>query len=125
MKLKRIGFFRELRHGLSTGPSLRDSIRNGKQSSDAARIAAYLQKGTVFIACPGVVKDVLKKEGGPVIGSPHIRTDGVWAWPSDLAYYVTHYNVALPREFVEHIEGNGWQPPPAESIQLANLELED
>jgi len=124
MKLKRLGFFRELRHGLPTGPCLRETIQEGKQQADTARIAAYLQSGKIFIACPGLVRDVLK-EGGPFIGSPHIRTDGVWAWPSDLVYYVTHYSVALPREFLEHMERHGWRLPPAEHIPLASLELED
>ena len=40
-----------------------------------------------------------------------VRTDGAWAWPGDLAYYVRTYAVPLPPTFVEHMAANGWHPP--------------
>lgn len=124
MKLKRVGFFRELRHGLPNDPSLCEAVTESKPPYDVSRVVAYLQKGTLFVASPGIVRDVLK-EGGPIIGAPHIRSDGVWAWPSDFAYYVTHYQVALPQDFVDHMERNGWQPPSEEVIRLETLEMDE
>jgi hypothetical protein len=32
------------------------------------------------------------------------RTDGEWVWPTGLSHYVKVHNVALPREFIDHIE---------------------
>jgi hypothetical protein len=124
MILKRVGFFRELRHGLPSGPSLREAVRASRTTAEIPRIVSYLESGALFIACPGLVRDALE-ECGQVIGSPHVRTDGVWAWPSDLPYYVRRYRVELPKEFVKHMEENGWQPPSFDRAQLADFRLED
>jgi hypothetical protein len=123
MKLKRTGFFREMRHGLQTDPSLVEAAKTAKPFDDVSRVVAYLQNGTLFIASPGIVKDVLN-EGGKVIGAPHVRTDGVWTWPSDFAYYVKHYGINVPQDFLEHMERNQWQPRTLQAAELKSLEIE-
>lgn len=118
--LKVVGFFRELPHGLANEPSLKNAIRDtaGEHEEDVVR---YLESGVVFIASPGIVRDVLN-ERGP-IGSGTVHTDGVWAWPDDLAYYVSHYHVALPKDFVAHAERNHWKAPEISRQQLRLLAL--
>jgi hypothetical protein len=80
-----------------------------------------LRCGVLFIACPGVVRDVLSKSES-IIGCAHILTDGVWAWPEDLAHYVSRYHVRLPSAFVEHVRLNQWTVP--NGIRVEGLSLE-
>jgi hypothetical protein len=84
------------------------------------RIVHYLENGHLYIGCPGTVVDVLSSDEN-IIGSPNILTDGEWAWPEDLAYYVSKYNVPVPEMMVATMERNGWSV--ANEIELAKLEL--
>ena len=118
MKLRRLGFFRELRHGDPDGPSLRESI--GAQRADEELIARYLEQGHVLIGCPGVVGDVLSNDPAPV-AAMHILTDGTWVWPGDLPCYVRKYHVALPEAFVEHVRNREFRHLP--SIDPSSLEF--
>ena len=118
MKLKQVGFFKELHHGSPDGGSLEASASDSKQESQK-EILDYLNSGEVVVASPGLVKDVLDG-GNKIIGSANILTDGVWAWPQDLIYYVETYNVRLPLEFVSHISGNNWTVP---DVDVTAVEL--
>ena len=95
--LKAVGFFRELAHGDSNGARLAD-LRRKEASTEEARVVEYLRKGVSLIVSPGVVYDVINGSGP--IGTGGILTDGEWAWPDDLSYYVETYHVALPADFV-------------------------
>ncbi len=119
-KLRRFGFFRELGHGDPGGESLR-SLVSDEPLSHATEIASYLSQGEVLIACPGIVHDVLDPDK-PVIGPPDILTDGEWAWPRDLLYYVSKYNVRIPEELEQWMESNRWELR-KETLDLANVEL--
>jgi hypothetical protein len=119
-KLRRAGFFRELRHGFPDGPSLRDSIpKSGAKA--AAPLVEYLSNAPVLLFTRGVVRDLLEPD--TVIGPPHIRTDGEWCWPSDLAYYVGKYNCRLPEEFASHMKARNWHPPLDEEVKFEEIEL--
>jgi hypothetical protein len=108
-KVRRVGFFRELRHGHKEGPSLRDAVRAWARE-DEGGIVAYLRGCPVLIASPGRAKDVLDPGGGRA-GTGSVKTDGVWAWPDDLPHYVERYHVELPAEFLAHISARKYQVP--------------
>jgi hypothetical protein len=119
-QLKKAGFFRELRHGAADGPSLRESIpKSGPKT--AAPLVAYLKNAPILFATPGVVEDILAP--GTEIGPPHIRTDGVWCWPSDLAHYVEHYACRLPDEFAAHIKARNYRPPLDEEVDFEEIQF--
>jgi hypothetical protein len=120
VKLRRVGFFRELRHGQPDGPELRSLVSDTPQASED-RILQYLRSGVLFIATPAFVEDVLAP--GNRIGSPHIFTDGVWAWPGDLAYYVAKYHARLPVEFVAHMDAQDFAAPTEDSVSVEQLEF--
>jgi hypothetical protein len=105
-KLKKVGFFRELRHGDSDGPLLKEAISKDR-SENIEKILNYLHNGHFFIMAPSVVTDVLSDEKKE-IGILAIQTDGVWAWPSDLTYYADKYGVSLPDEFIKLMANRGW-----------------
>jgi hypothetical protein len=117
-RLIRVGFYRELKHGESTGPSLRESVQP-KASADQAKVVGYLKSGKVYLATPGIVKDVLDPKAG-VIGSPNIMTDGKYAWPADFTYYVEKHHAKPPEDLVAHMAANKWAVP---NVDVKALEL--
>lgn len=117
-KLIRVGFFHEMKHGEPGGPSLAAARADAPPPHQKA-IAAYLAAGHVYIATPGLAKDVL--DGKTVIGPPHYLTDGTYVWPGDLPYYVRTYNVRLPAAFVEHAMAHGFTMPA--SVDRSVLQL--
>jgi hypothetical protein len=121
MKLRRLGFFRELRHGDLDGPSLKDLVQP-QADYDVRPVAKYLHTAPVMYTHFGLVQDVLNPAQS-YIGPVDIRTDGVWVWPEDLAYYVERYYVVLPLEFLEHVRLRMYHPPTEDEINSAELEL--
>ena len=120
MRVRHLGFFSDLPHGISSEPRVQSLIADSPLN-DESRLVKYLNDGELFIASPGVVHDVLS-DSDTVIGSADILTDGVWAWPRDLSYYVSRYHVHLPEDFVEHARRNRWVIP--NGIQLEALIFE-
>ena len=84
---------------------------------------AYVSSGRLYVASAGVVADYYVPAGQP-IGSGDILTDGVWAWPDDLPYYIRHYHVALPEDFVSQMRANHWHVPELGPGELSALSLE-
>lgn len=117
-ELQRTGFFREMPHGEPTDPSLA-AARNAAPTPHEARVIAYLDAGHVLQPASGPTHDVLATN--TEIGWPHIRTDGRFAWPADLAHYVRTYHVRLSGAFIEHMLASGWAVP--DDIDLATLTL--
>ena len=105
-RLRRVGFFRELRHGDPDGPSLAQ-VRRDQPQPHEPEIVAYLRAAPVLIAAPGPIRDVFDPEGD-YIGTPSVHSDGLWCWPGDLATYVERYHLALPAAFLEHLVARGW-----------------
>ena len=118
-KLKQAGYFRELDHGSRDGGSLTDSIKTAPQDNEMA-IVAYLKTGDTFVVSPCLIYDVIDPKH-PVICGLAVRTDGVWEWPSDLAYYVEHYHVNLPAEFLANMKYNYWVVTPIPEQDLIKI----
>lgn len=121
MKLKKIGFFKELAHGLDDGESLKDNILNKPQAYED-KIINYLKSGIIYCNSPGLIMDVLTKND-KIIGNLNILTDGVWLWPSDLSYYVEQYHVKINEDFVDHMKKTNWTMIKLEEINWIKLEL--
>lgn len=121
MTLQRYGFFKELEHGEEDGGELA-SLRGTSEydSTLKEKVVSYLDSGELLIACPGLARDVLS-DTNEMAGSPDILTDGQWAWPGDLAYYVRNYDVPVSIEMLQTMQSNGWKIPVIEDV--ATLEL--
>jgi hypothetical protein len=115
--VKRIGFFADLHHGSADEHSLTELI--GRLDQDTAdNTAKYLSAGTSILPTMGTrCVDVLSDDKDD-IGRLEIRSDGEWAWPSDLPFFVAKYRVGLPQAFIEHARDRDWRPP-----QLSEEEL--
>lgn len=121
MQVRHVGFFSDLPHGIPSEPTLRSAI-GGDPFDDEVKLIEYLVNGALFIASPGIVRDILSEQA-PVIGSADILTDGVWVWPRDLAYYVRQYQVRLPNDFVEHARTHHWMIPPDIPVETLTFEV--
>lgn len=114
-----VGFFRELKHGRADGPSLREAMRDSGKPGES-RIAAYLRAAPILLQALGPVTDVFEPNGD-YLCAPNIHTDGTYAWPEDLAYYVERYHVALPPDFLAHLAALKWQAP--RDVDISTIEL--
>lgn len=121
MKLNRVGFFRELKHGDKLGISLKKAVRD-ISSENEDKVVEYLDNGVALCVTAGLVSDVLDESKG-IIRNLEILTDGMWAWPSDLSYYVKFYHIELDKSFIEHIKKKGWAMPDKKDIDLSRLEM--
>lgn len=121
MTLQRYGFFKDLEHGDEDGGELA-SLRGtaGYEPILKEKVIGYLDSGELLIACPGLARDVFSDKN-EMAGSPDILTDGQWAWPGDLAYYVRKYDVPVSVEMLRTMQSNGWKIPVIEDV--ASLEL--
>ena len=69
------------------------ALRGRRGSQNKEQVVAYLRSGTTLVYSPGRDDDVL--DSNKSSGSASVATDGVYAWPRTLAYYVETYDVEL------------------------------
>ncbi|MBQ6661407.1 MAG: hypothetical protein IJM57_08325 [Lachnospiraceae bacterium] len=107
MKLKTVGFYKEMSQGRETDKSIYECLHKEKDCN-IEKICSYLNQGIAFIVSPGNLQDVIRPENG-ISGVATAYTDGEWLWPGDLSYYVRKYALKLPEQFVETMQKNGWK----------------
>jgi hypothetical protein len=101
-----VGFFREMGHDDSGAPSLVDSRgKRGPEHKD--KVVAYLRAGRMRSFSPGYADDFF--DPTKTAGTRSTRTDGTYAWPDYLAYYVERYDVALPKDFERFMKARSWR----------------
>lgn len=122
MVIERAGFFKELRHGEPTGPSLVSAVGR-LQAADPEVVAHYLEKGTTLSATGTVVDDALEP-ANRAVAALEVATDGRWIWPRDLAYYVHVYQVEVPQALLDIIAVSGGSPPVLTHDELVRVEDE-
>jgi hypothetical protein len=114
--------YRELadrRKDLANLPSLKDAA-SAQPHVDQDKIVNYLRTGPNFSAMGKVVGDVLNPSEKVTL-FPGTNTDGLYLWPTELAYYVQKYHVRLPQAFVDRMASLQWQPPPKTAIDWHGL----
>ena len=116
--MKLAGNFVELGWDDVGAPSL-EKMKGQRALPNKSEVVAYLRAGAAFIVSPGYDEDYFEPSRVAAVGT--IRTDGEYAWPSSLAFYVEMYDVALAPEFEAHMQRNQWRVPPG--IDPRSLEL--
>jgi hypothetical protein len=99
---------RYIEFGYEDGRSL-VAERGKARYGDKKAVLAYLAQGKLRIASPGVIPDPFAP--GKLSDSYSILTDGHFAWHQALGYFVDHYDIPLPAEFLEHMSKNRFQVP--------------
>jgi len=118
-KLKKFGFFRNKKQNakLELLELKRDIPHDMEQN-----ILHYLKGGVVIAVIVGIDEDFLAPQQTRIGLPPIVRTDGTWAWTSDVVYYVEKYHIQLPDDFLTHMARNNWQCPRVANTN--NLELD-
>lgn len=116
MALRRAGLFRELRHGMSTGPSLVEG--RGVLDLELRSLASSYLRGGSVLATTGTMVGDWFEPSQTAVAPLQLRTNGTWVWPGDLAFYVDKYGVALPPEFLAQMASESWRSPPLSQAQL-------
>ncbi len=108
MRYRKVGYFHEL-----ADHERRDqltALRRDTAVDDESKIVDYLKSGIDAGAVMMIENDVLATSS-KAIGEVLLKSDGVWIWPTSLAYYVKEYHLSLPTEFIEHMVKNDWRVP--------------
>jgi hypothetical protein len=82
-------------------------LRGKRKPDHKVEVVAYLRSATALVVSPGIDRDIF--DPAKFAGSRTVMTDGVYAWPKLLEYYVDSYDVLLPQEFEAHMQRQGWK----------------
>ena len=107
--LRRVGFYETAEEILA--------LKRPTAVSAEDAIVRYLAAGEPLVATGSWIDDLLDP-GITRICQYSIDTDGVWVWPSSLAFYVAKYHTELPGDFLRHMEAMGWTPPSLDTDAL-------
>jgi hypothetical protein len=87
------------------------------------RVVRYLLAGhpvlDVMEGTADVIADVFRVPGGS-----SVLTDGTHFWRLDLASYVQHHTLPLPREFTDAMTENGFEMPSVAREKMIAISLE-
>ncbi len=102
--MKTTGFMKGTDHALPDGPDIAEMSGTLRiDQNDKATVVRYLSEAPTAVRSLGTINYDVLDEGRPEIGPHEILTDGQWAWPNDLGYYVDKYNMGVDSDFVAHI----------------------
>lgn len=101
-------------------PSLCEAPQKVLSSSDAMKVAEYLEACPIWVASPGVVNSCIC-DPNEVAGTLSIRTNGKWAWQDTMAYYVRRFRISPPLNFLDDIKNGDVAIPLENEIDLSSL----
>ena len=116
------GVWQETGDAYRNCPSITEFIDPGAATQyDIDAVASYLENAQVVATTSrlGFPCAVTGKQFG---GSVSYRTDGVWLWLDDLAYYVREHNIRIPDKMLETMQRNNFVPPPVSDVDVEKLE---
>ena len=93
-----IGKYREIYNDNSL-PSIKENIHIPLENKD--RILRYMKRFKSTSSSPAIVNDVIT---GERLSIPlECSNDGVFAWRSDIVYYLEKYDLRLDPDFIQHV----------------------
>jgi hypothetical protein len=122
MGLINAGYFRELCPSWEDAPSMREAIRSPGPDDEA--IVRYLDAGAA-LAVSGSMEDDCLDPSRKGVAHLAILTDGQWAWPKCLSYYMAEYHIQISLDFVDHMSRQGWVPPSFTREELTKISKEN
>ena len=105
-----VGFYKELGFGHGDQSSLA-SARRDVAAPFEADLLNYLRSATGVAFCPSARYDWFDPAICITDGGWDILCDGVWYWPSTLAYYLDTYHVEVPADLVSRARKRSWLAP--------------
>ena len=97
--------------------------------AEAERVLAYLDAGPVILASRSNGPDAFAPERTDAVPM-NFRTDGAWAWPGAVAYYLREHGVPPDPDLLAHIRARRFTAPaevpePAKDLALAAITGEE
>lgn len=80
-------------------------------------LVAYLTRAPVAVSAPGTTRDEIVASA-PASVPRAFHTDGTWAWPAAVGYYLSLYRLPPQAELVEHIRSHRYTLPPPVPPQI-------
>jgi len=90
--------------------------------AEAEQLLAYLDAAPVILASRSNGPDAFEPERTDAVPL-NFRTDGVWAWPGAVAYYLREHGVPPDPELVAHIRARRFTAPAEVSEAATDLAL--
>jgi hypothetical protein len=100
-------------------PALTECVFNQPQDHEE-EIARYLETAPMYSAVMKTVGDVLDRSSNTTL-FPGRRTDGLYFWPAELAYYVRKYHVHVPHDLIRRMASLNWRPPEKDELDWDEL----
>lgn len=116
-----LGVFGPTRDAPGVTAAALTSLRDGLDPELRARVASYLNAGSVVLAFMEYTTDLLEGRFG-VSGGSGVLSDGVYYWRRDAVEYVTEYGIALPPPALEHMRSQNWTPPTLDDQSLMEID---
>lgn len=114
-QLVRLGFFHELQGDQAA--AVLSALRQERPDAEEHELVGYLRQGRPFAHCMQTEVDPLTSPP-TALGAVVLLTDGRWAWPESLPYFVRTYHLRLPAEFIDHARANSWICPTPDSQDM-------
>ena len=109
------------RIGEELDPEVIASLADRLDPKVRARVAHYLNQGSLVLPLGGETLDVLEHRF-TVQGGGDILSDGRYCWRQDTSHYVDHYAVAIPLSAIAHFESSNWTPSRLSTTQIEQIE---
>lgn len=94
-----------------TGPSFAPDHPVLDDAGLTALLLRRLEAGTVVLASPVLMKDVVDPTSGPTVPMNYC-TDGEWIWADTVTYYLRTYGLAPAPALVGHLRNSGERSGP-------------
>lgn len=105
------GWWREHGHGADECPSIYDFVNPSLLSPvECGLVVQYLRSGRAD-GCTSKMSFPCIFTKRRVVGTVCVRTDGVFYWFDDVAYYVEGFNVCVPMNFFRHMVDHNFKIP--------------
>ena len=121
-KSKIFGLWQE--HCGGNFPPLKKEPQRILSLTDAEKIARYLDNCPIWIASPGLVNSCIGNMD-EIAGTLSIKTNGKWAWQDTMPYYVRHFRISPPLEFLHEIKNGDAAIPLENEINVMSLDFPD
>jgi hypothetical protein len=117
-------------------PSLKSLVSSSVPSPHEKEIIEYMRRGIDYSQCPDGrmlydilrtdarvrINDVLAAEGLQDVDSNTLYTDGEWTWAGATIYYIKHYHLPIPADFVAYAKNNNWQTVDESRVDFSKLD---
>ena len=117
-------------------PPLESLVGSAAPSPHEKQIVDYMRRGVDCSQCPDDrmlydilrsdarirIDDALTADGLKNVESNTLYTDGEWIWAGATIYYIKHYHLPIPDDFVAFAKANNWRIVDEAELDFSKLD---